>query len=57
MAKHDYFTRIEHKNNFVNARPLFEIFPDGLVEADSESIGPYGTIMIAGGQEQDGLED
>ena len=57
MAKHDYFTRIEHINGYVNARPIFELFSDGLVEADSESIGPYGTITIAGGQGQDGLED
>ena len=57
MSSHVYFTRIEHLYSYVNARPLFEIFGDGLVEVDSSTIGPHGTITIAGGQGQDGLED
>ena len=57
MAKHDYFTRIEHLNGYVNARPIYEVFGDGLIEVDKESIGPYGTITIAGGINQNGLED
>lgn len=57
MEKHVYFTRIEHINNYVNARPIFEIFGDGIEAVERESIGPHGTITIAGAKAIDELDE